>query len=74
MWSQVMCHFVKECKFLFFSFSCLMCPNLFHYISFQVILVLLSLLRVLLLLFRFFLGHPFRTACSYPKFRCHTLK
>ena len=49
-----------------------MCPTLFRYISFQVILVLLSLLRFLLLLFGFFLGYPFHTACSYPKFRCHS--
>ena len=68
-----MCHFVKECKFFIFFFSCLMCPTQFRNISFQVILVLLSLLRFLLLLFGFFLGHPFHTACSYPKFRCHTL-
>ena len=36
-----MCHFVKECKFLiFFFFSCLMCPYLFRYISFQVIVMI----------------------------------
>ena len=50
------CHFVKECIFFVF-FLRLMCPNLFSYIGFQVLLVLLSLLQFLLLLFGLFLDH-----------------
>ena len=76
MWSQVMCHFVKECKFLFFFFSSLMCSTLFHYTlyKFSSDTSFVVLLQFLLLQFGFFLSHPFRTVCSYPKLCCHTLE
>ena len=74
MWSQVMCHFVKEYMFLGF---CLLTSNESHPISLYKIstdtrfVVSVAILAASVWIFP---GRPFHTACRYPKFRYHTLR
>ena len=64
---------VKLCAILYegkiFFFSCLMCPTLFRFDTSFVVPVTILAASVWI-----FLGHPFHTACIYPKFLCHAPK
>ena len=72
MWSQVICHFAKECKFFFLLVSNVSHPvSLYKFSSDISFVVPVAILAASVWIF---LGCPFHTACSYPKFCCYTLK